>query len=132
MQRTHDRVQSLAPTLALSRELNSLASDPQTSAEAFANLKCNYPARRTLSRPHTSAARRRAATLAPAARCHFDLWPPFEPMTEPGGTGHDTDTRGGGEGEILAPDLDDNRYEGSDSGSTESSDDVDDIMDYQN
>ena len=43
-----------------------------------------------------------------------------------------SDTQGGGEGEILAPDLDDNHYEGSDSGSTESLDDVDDIMDYQN
>ena len=82
MQRTHDRVQSLAPTLALSREPNSLASDPQTCAEAFANLTCNFPARRTLSRPLASAARRRAATLAPAARCTFDPQPSFEPMTD--------------------------------------------------
>ena len=82
MQRTHDRVQSLAPTLALSHKLNLLASDPQTCAEAFANLMCNFPARRTLSRPLTSAVRRRAATLAPAARCTFDPQPSFEPMTD--------------------------------------------------
>ena len=82
MQRTHDRVQSLAPTLALSRELNLLASNPKTCAEAFANLTCNFPARRTLSRPLASATRRRAATTAPMAHCTFDPQPPFEPMTD--------------------------------------------------
>ena len=82
MQRTHDRVQGLAPTLVLSRELNSLVSNPKTCAEAFANLTCNFPACRTLSRPLASAARRRAATLAPVARCTFDPQPSFEPMTD--------------------------------------------------
>ena len=82
MQRMHDRAQSLAPTLALSRELNSLASDPKTCAEDFANLAWNFPARRTLSRPLASAARRHAATTAPMARCIFDPQPSFEPMTD--------------------------------------------------
>ena len=72
-------------------KLNSLASDPKTCAEDFANLAWNFPARRTLSRPLASAARHHAATLAPAARCTFDPQPPFEPMTELGGTGHDTE-----------------------------------------
>ena len=46
------------------------------------NLAWNFPVRRTLSCPLASAVRRRAATLAPAARCHFDPQPPFEPMTD--------------------------------------------------
>ena len=37
---------------------------------------------RTLSRPLASAARRRAATLAPAARCLIEPQTPLEPMTD--------------------------------------------------
>ena len=43
-----------------------------------------------------------------------------------------SDTRGGGEEETLASDFDNDSHEGSDSGSVESSGDVDDIVDYQN
>ena len=46
------------------------------------NLAWNFPAHQTLSRPLASAARRRAATLAPVARCTFDPQPSFEPMTD--------------------------------------------------
>ena len=78
----HDCIQSLAPTLALSREAQLARFRPKTCAEDFANPAWNFPARRTLSCPLASAARRRAATTAPAACCLVDPQPPFEPMTD--------------------------------------------------
>ena len=46
------------------------------------NPAWNFPTRRTPSHPLTSAARRRAATTAPAARCLVNPQTLFEPMTD--------------------------------------------------